>query len=119
MPKKAQKTVERIGASVTKCDREFMTGKYEVTLSNGIEIEFTSKGEIDEIEAPDNTVLGNDIIKEIVPGHLYDNLKEMKALELVTSIEATRLGYKVDFAGTMDEAYFNAKGDLISMHYDD
>ncbi|MDE5635349.1 MAG: PepSY-like domain-containing protein, partial [Muribaculaceae bacterium] len=118
LPSKAQKFLDRLGGRVVKCERKYMQGEYDVRLDSGVEIEFNSDGKVVEIEAPDQGVLGADVIKEMVPGHLYAGLKEMKLDTAVSSIESKRDGYKVEFSGAeYEEAFFSPDGDLIALYY--
>ncbi len=118
LPSKAQKFIDRMGGRVVKCDRKYMRGEYDVRLDSGVEIEFNSDGKVVEIEAPDQGVLDVDVIKEMVPGHLYAGLKELKLDTVVSSIESKRDGYKVEFSGSQyEEAFFSPDGDLIALYY--
>ncbi|MDE6450320.1 MAG: PepSY-like domain-containing protein [Muribaculaceae bacterium] len=118
LPSKAQKFIDRMGGTVVKCERKYMQGEYDVRLDSGVEIEFNSDGRVVEIEAPDRGVLDADFIKEMVPGHLYAGLKEMKLDTAVSSIESKRDGYKVEFSGAeYEEAFFSPDGDLIALYY--
>lgn len=118
LPKKAQKFLEKIGEGVVSVEREYSTGEYDVTLSSGMEIDFNKHGNVIEIDAPGDAVIGSDIVKEAVPHRLYSELKDRKIENSVTSIESTKDGYKLEFAGVMDEALFNRQGDLIAMYYE-
>lgn len=120
LPKKAEKFIEKMGESVTSVEREFATGEYDVKLSSGIEIEFNKHGKIVDVEAPDNGVLGSDLVREVVPHRLYSNLKDLKMNEMVSSIETQRDGgYKLEFmGGIIEEAVFSPSGDLIAKYFD-
>lgn len=122
LPDKARKFIEKTGLDIVACEREFSTGEYEVKLQNGIDMEFSSQGNLLDIEAPDREVLGAGLIKEIVPGRLYDNIKELNALNRVESIEMTHGGgYKVEFMalqlGDIEDAYFSSTGEIIELEY--
>ncbi len=119
LPKKAQKFVEKLGQQVVSCEREYSSGEYDVKFDTGLEVDFDSKGEVVEIDAPGNGVLGADLIKEMVPGHLYGNLQDLNLENAVTSIESKKDGFKVEFVGSVyEEAFFSPSGDLIAMYYD-
>ena len=118
LPSKALKLIEKTGQTVVSCEREYASGSFDVKLNGGIEIEFDAKGNVTEIDAPDHCVLGADFIREVVPGHLYDNLGKLKMCDSVSSIEAERDGYEVEFEGIpYEKAVFNHKGDLVALYY--
>lgn len=120
LPEKARKFIEKTALTVVSCEREFASGKYEVKLSTGLEIEFDAKGNVVELDAPDRCFLGDVLIRDVVPGRLYDKLGELKLRDRVSSIEMKKNGYKVEFDGSpYDEAVFNRHGDLTALRYED
>lgn len=119
LPLKARKFIDKSGSRVMKIERKYTSGEYDVRLDSGIEIEFNSDGRIVEIEAPDHGFLSADLVRDMVPGKLYSNLKELGLDMKVTSIESKRDGYKVEFDGSQyEEAFFTPGGDLIALYYD-
>lgn len=119
LPKKAEKFIAKIGESVSSVEREFATGQYDVKMTSGMEIDFNKHGKVIEVDAPDNAVIGSDLVKEVVPHKLYSNLEHKKLLNNVTSIEENVDGsYKLEFIGAIDEGLFSASGEVIALYYD-
>lgn len=75
---------------VRSCERYFAKGKYEVELMNGIDLEFNTKGEIIEIDAPGNTVLADAVVKDILPAKAYARLEKDGLTGMVESIELSK-----------------------------
>lgn len=110
---------KHIAGTVIKCDREYLSGEYDVTMSTGVEIEFDKHGKVIEIDAADNSVLGKDVIKAVANRELYQELADRDMLDNIESIKHTKKGYSVDFRnGTYDEGLFSEKGELIVLYED-
>ncbi len=92
LPEKATKFIDKHfkNVGISKCEKYFAKGKYEVELVNGIDLEFDSKGNILEIDAPGNTVLPATVVKDIIPSKAYERLSNDGFSAMVESIEFNR-----------------------------
>ena len=48
---------------IRKCEKYFAKGKYEVELSNGVDLEFNTDGNLIEIDAPGDMMLPVAVVK--------------------------------------------------------
>ena len=115
LPKAAQQFVTKYfagrSAVLVKLDRDFMSTTYEVTLSDGTEIDFNSNGLWKDVDANYNTMpLG------FIPAQITKTLNARHAGDPIKQIERKGRGYKVELSSGL-EAYFNAKLQLV--RYDD
>lgn len=92
LPKKAKKFINKYfdGVSVANCEQNFAKGEYDVTLANGVDIEFNSKGDVKEIDAPDNCYIAPDLSKELLHDSAFAHLESQGLLSKVESIEFKR-----------------------------
>ncbi len=75
-----------------KIDSEVLSKKYEVLLTNGIEIDFDGKGNWQEVDAKKGKVPAT-----IIPSFVSSYLKTNNfTTEFVTKIERDRKGYEVE-----------------------
>ncbi|MDR2982259.1 MAG: PepSY-like domain-containing protein [Puniceicoccales bacterium] len=93
-------------------DKGWTSSKYDVTLSDGTEIEFSSGGEWLEIETKGAKALPESVIPAAVLTYLKANHKDAPAKELAKK----RYGYKVELRGGL-ELKFSKEGKFIG--YDD
>lgn len=121
LPKDAIRYIEKHfkGLKALSVEREFLNGRYDVELSDYTEIEFDSKGKIMEIDAPDGYVLGEELIKSILPDKAVRLLKSKRYITQVESAKRTRNGYSVDLNDKNDtEINFDKSGNLTSISKD-
>lgn len=78
------------GLDISQVKKQYTNGAYDVDFANGLEIEFSSQGNVLEIEAPEGKVLSPAVIRSIMPHRAYDKLKRSGALSRINSID---LGY--------------------------
>lgn len=119
LPKKAVKFINKYygGVPVYNVEVEYPSKNYEVTLANGVEIEFTSKGKIVEIEAPDNECLSEKVVKAVLPRETYRDLSERNLQTMVEGIKHDKFGYKVDLNDVVyDEARYTGDGFLVALY---
>ena len=92
LPDKAKKFIDKHfkNTGVQKCEKYFAKGKYEVELRNGVDLEFNTKGELVEIDAPGNTVLPATVVKDFLPHKAYERLEKDGYAGSVESIELNR-----------------------------
>lgn len=78
--------------SYIKIDSEFLKGKkYEAVLTNGVEIDFDSKGEWTEVDCKKGTVPAS-----IVPGYIKEYVAANFAGNTIQQIERNRHGVEVE-----------------------
>lgn len=92
LPKKAQAFIEKHfkNVGVRTCEKYYAKGKYEVELQNGVDLEFNTKGELIEVDAPDNSLLPIAVVKDVMPRKAYDRLEKDGYIGNVESIELNR-----------------------------
>ncbi len=92
LPKKARSFIEKHfkNVGVRACEQYFAKGKYEVELMNGVDIEFNMKGEVIEIDAPDNNTLPSAVVKDVMHAKAYGRLEKDGLSNRVESIEFNR-----------------------------
>ncbi len=81
---------------IVSMDNDFASNTYDVKPSYGTAIELNPKGDVIEIEAPDNAVLPEDVVQAILPDKAYQALKNDGISSHVESIEVTKTGYEID-----------------------
>lgn len=89
IPEKAKVFIEKHfkNVGIKTCERYFAKGKYEVELTDGIDLEFDMEGNLVEIDAPDNTLLPVTVVKEVMPPKAYERLEKDGYSAMVESIE--------------------------------
>lgn len=108
------------GVAVTRCVKDFPSQYSYVTLANGVEIEFDSKGRLLEIEAPDRATLPARVVKNIVPRSTYIKLDKEGFANEVESIKHDRFGYKIELEDEVyDEIRFDDSGIFVAVYTDD
>lgn len=119
LPKKAQAFIEKHfkGVGVRTCEKYFAKGKYEVELVNGIDLEFNTKGELTEIDAPDNTLLPVAVVKDIMPRKAFERLEKDGLTGAVESIKLNRgKVYEVELNITDPDTYvFDLDGVFLAI----
>lgn len=91
---------------IVSMDKEFASNTYDVTLTNGTELEFNSKGQVIEIDAADNTDIPESVIQAMLPAKAYNALKDYGIAANIESIEVVKNGYKIDMNLPEDTEYF-------------
>ncbi len=89
IPAEAKRFIDRHfkDVGISKCEQYFAKGKYEVELSNGVDIEFNTKGDVTEIDAPDNAFLAPSVVKDLLHRSAYSHLEKDGLEAKVESIE--------------------------------
>lgn len=92
IPSKAKSFINKHfkGVGVRTCERFFAKGKYEVELSNGIDLEFDNDGNITEIDAAGHTTLPVSVVKDILHHKAFSRLQNNNLADKVESIEFNR-----------------------------
>ncbi len=89
IPAEAKRFIDRHfkDVGISKCEQYFAKGKYEVELSNGVDIEFNTKGDVTEIDAPDNAFLAPSVVKDLLHRSACSHLEKDGLEAKVESIE--------------------------------
>lgn len=115
LPKPAQAFVEKYfpgrTATLVKEDRELSGTTYEIRLSDGTEIDFTSRGAWKDVDGK-RTALPT----AFIPAQIVKSLQSRHPGDAIVQIEKTRRGYQVELASGI-EAIFNNQ--LQFVRYDD
>lgn len=99
------------GATATYVEKEFM--KYEVNLSNGTEIEFTSKGEWNKIDAKQAPLPAT-----ILPAPVVESITKAHPQAAIMKIEKERGNFEIKLNNNM-ELYVSPAGKIIGQKFDD
>ncbi len=117
LPEKARKFVEKHfkDSNVAKCEKYFAKGKYEVELTNGIDIEFDAQGTVTEIDAPDRAYIASSIVKDILPHKAFSRLEKEGLSQTVESVEFKKgKVYEVDVNIPGPDTYvFDINGEFL------
>lgn len=100
------------GQEIVSVARETIFDDYEVLLKNGTELEFSSKGAMDKVEAKRGETLPHSLIATLpaaIPAYVAKNYP--KAGICAVSIERKRIEVRVTAAGR--ELIFDAKGQYL------
>lgn len=119
LPKKAKQFINKHfkGVGVAKCEQYFDQGKYEVELANGVDIEFDAKGEVLEVDAPDNAYLAPSVAKDLLHDSAFSRLEKAGLIGKVESIEFKKgraVEVEVDVPGP-DTYVFDINGLFITV----
>lgn len=125
LPQPALKFLNKFykNVNVSKVEREFAKGLYDVDLADGTDIEFNNDGRVTEIEAPDGKTLAPDLLRHLMSHKAFDNLKKNGRLNSVESIDFTYNGgklIKVETAASQpQEMVFDIYGNIVLVEVDD
>lgn len=96
--------------SYIKIDSEFLSKKYEVTLTDRTEIDFDKKGNYwTEVDCKKGAVPA-----ALIPVSIKDYVKKNFPNEIITKIERKGTGIEVELANDFS-LKFNKKGQFVSM----
>ena len=100
LPSKARKFLQKHcdGHALTRCEKEFTSGDFKLTLADGINMEFDTKGRLVGIEAPDSYSLAPVLLKAVVPGKLYHLLDHNGFKSCVEAVHHDSNGYRLEIA---------------------
>ena len=102
---------------VQKCEKYFAKEEYEVELTNGIDIEFNLNGDVTEIDAPNDSFLSVDVVKDILPHKSYTRLEKDGLNSKVEPIEFKKgKVYEVEIdIQDPDTFIFDINGEFIAI----
>lgn len=120
LPKNARSFIEKHfkGLKVNKCEQYFAKNKYEVELSNGIDLDFDNKGKLIEIDAPDGSLLPAAVVKEVLHHGAYKRLEKDGLASRIESIEFDKRGRVVEVEAAIpgpDVYVFDINGNFIAI----
>ena len=95
--------------SYIKIDSEFLSKKYEVTLTDRTEIDFDKKGNWLEVDCKKSAVP-----EALIPVPVKEYVKTNFPREIITKIERGRTGVEVELSNDYS-LKFNKKGKFVSM----
>lgn len=118
LPERALKFVrDYYGSHYAKsCEKDYDTENYDLTMTDGTEIEFDYQGKVMEIEAPDNSVISTDAVKKIVPRDVYKKLAELGVTDQIEKIDREKRGFDINLTdgANLNELYISADGKLLA-----
>ncbi|MCM1369942.1 MAG: PepSY-like domain-containing protein [Candidatus Amulumruptor caecigallinarius] len=102
---------------IRTCENFYAKGKYEVELTNGVDLEFNTKGEVVEIDAPGNTTLSTGVVKDLLPRKAYERLTKDGVVTNVESIEFRKgKAYEVELNIQGPDTYiFDIMGTFLAL----
>lgn len=114
LPVKARELVNKnfpeVNISYLKIDNELFKSKnYEVTLTNGTEIEFDKNGEWKEIDCKRNSVPA-----VFVSAPIMEYVNQYYPDQRIVKIEKLRRGYQIELTNDLDIT-FDSKGRFLRM----
>lgn len=111
------------GLNISKVEREFAKGTYDVKFVNGTEMEFNNQGKVLEIDAPDGTVISPAVLQKILPGKAFKNLKRQGAINLINSVDFTYSKGKLvkveTIAAQPQDIVLDMNGNIVLVEVDD
>lgn len=98
------------------CEKDYMTEDYELTMTDGTEIEFDYQGKVMEIDAPGDSAISQDAVKKILSKEAYNKLNELGAADKVEKIEREKRGFDIELVdgSTLHELFITTEGKLIA-----
>lgn len=103
---------------ISKIEKEFDTNEYDVYLDEGIEIEFTAKGEVKELDG-NGRALPQSTVKNLLPGNVSKAIETSTALDDIEKIEiGSNSVYEIEFVKNqqfhLKKLKVNDKGKILS-----
>lgn len=118
LPRKASSFIDKHykDVGIRSCEKNFVKNEYDVTLSNGVEIEFNEHGDILEIDASDRSLLPPAIVKDVIPDRAYHRLAKAGYEKKVESIDLTKdKNYEIDlYIAGPDTFIFDHSGHFLA-----
>lgn len=115
IPAKSRKFLQKNcdGHAIVKCEKQFASGDYEISLADGIDMEFDAKGNMSEIQAPDGYSLSSQLLRAVVPGKLYRLLVHNGFQQSVESVHHDKAGYRLEISDPVfDTVCYDSSGVL-------
>ncbi len=98
------------------CQKDYDTENYELTMTDGTEIEFDYQGKVIEIEAPDNGAVNSEAVKSIISKDAYKRLVELGISDKIDKIEREKRGYDIELTkdSKLHEVFIGNDGKLLA-----
>lgn len=115
IPSKAKKFLEKHcdGHAVVRCEKNYISGSFSLSLADGIDMDFDAKGNLTSISAPANYSLSPTLLKAIVPGKLYNLLVHNGFKSSIESVSRSKNGYRLYTADPVfEEVCYDSSGVL-------
>lgn len=115
IPNKARKFLQKHcdGHAVVSCQKVYTSGDFTLELADGIKMEFDSKGNLIDIEAPENYSLSPTLLKAVVPGKLFNLLDHNGFKSCVEAVHHDSKGYRLEVADPVfDQVCYDPSGVL-------
>lgn len=119
LPQKARNFLDKHfkNIAVVSSVVEFPSQEIDVVLADGAELEFSKSGRLIEVEAPDNMVLSEKLLKDIVSREVYRDLKSRGLTNMVEGVTHDEFGYKVELNDKVyEEARYAEEGYLVALY---
>ena len=98
---------------MVRCEKNYISGTFSLSLADGIDMEFDAKGNLTSISAPANYSLSPTLLKAIVPGKLYNLLVHNGFKSSIESVSRSKNGYRLYTADPVfEEVCYDSSGVL-------
>lgn len=112
LPSEAKSFINKLYGNATIYDCEIDGMKYDVDLSNGIDLEFNNSGKLIKIDA-EHGVIDQSVVKSILPAKAFNHLQSQGVADKVEEIEFKRNSILVETTNCCDHKIkFNLDGSL-------
>ena len=111
------------GLDISKVERQYAKGLYDVDFANGLEIEFNNQGKVMEIDAPDGMALAPSVVRALMSHKAYENLKRNGSVKFINSIDLTynrgKLVKVETVAAAPQDIVMDFNGNIVLVEEDD
>ncbi len=101
-------------ATVKEVELKTIEGAYEIELNNNYDLKFVKKtSQWLQIDAPDNSIIPQILVKDLLPGEIYNVLVRNNVVYVINEMTYNPAkGYKIETTGDK-EFYFDLNGNKI------
>lgn len=98
------------------CEKDYDSENYELTMTDGTEIEFDYSGKVIGIDAPDNAAIAPEAVKKIVSRRVYKRIEELGLSGNIEKIEREKRGYDIEMTdgSKIHEVFISNEGKLLA-----
>lgn len=121
LPKAASEFAAKLfpEAGIVAIEEKFASQKFEVTLANGVEMEFDRAGRWLEVEAPQGRCLDEATLKALLPDRACKELRRLTLAASVDDVKRSEKSYKVGIdSADIDDLRFDTAGTLVEIDID-
>lgn len=119
LPKEARHFLNRHfkDAVVSRVMEEYAGDRgYEVSMTDGTDVEFDTKGQWTEVDAGNGLVIPQHLVKELLPEKARRELEKRGVVAKVETVKRADKGYKVELRDVeLDDYRFASDGKLLSV----